>query len=457
MSRLVDAWQVLTRGRDALKAANARPRIASWGWVDGTGQRFIPSGSQHDYQREAGDLWRSSVVSIAIGWITRQFLQAPFGVGYKDAEGQYVPDDRFGLVPVLERCNEQWPGRQTWAGVIGDFAIYGNAFMYKARAANSLPVELFWLPARNVTVKTDADGNINGYRYSNSGGVDNTYAVDDVIHFRDAPDPDNPIVGLGRVQSQVRNVAAINAGERWTASVLRNGTAGKIVSPKVSVEKIDMGGLPDEAALEATARVIRQRNGREAAGGVSAVSLPVDLLEAGESPEKMLVDRILDRPESMILAALGLNALALDLPSSASTRTYANKAEARREAWEHCVIPIQDAIADTLTRRLVQADFDPGLEVWFDRKDISALREDADSRMNRAVQAFSNTLVKRNPALEIAGLDPLPPEDTDGELYYGEATAAQLQQQADQMAQQQAMMGTPLDAAQQDTGANVAA
>ena len=433
--------------REAFKALmGGRPPASPWSMMNaGTGLRWVPPGSQLDYQREAGDLRRHAVLSVALDWLTRQFLSAPMVVGqeaYDGSEEKAIPN--HPSLQLLERCNPFWPGRQTWAGILGDYLIYGNAYAAKVRGGpGNLPNEIYWLPAKWMIVVASPAGvypPVKEYRYR-MGSMQVAYDPQDVIHFRDVPDPDNALLGLGKIQCQIRNAAAINAGERYTASVLRNGTVGKLLSPKVSVEEVLKGGGPDEAQMGMASRAVRNRLSGEAAGSVTDVNIPVDLVDLGTGPEGMLIDRILDRPESMLLASLGLNAMALDLPSSAETRTYANKKEARREAWEHAVIPLQDAIADHLTHQLL-IEFDPTLEMWFDRKNVAALREDANERMQRATQFYSTSLGTRNEARDIAGVDPLEEMNPDGHLYYGTPTedSKAASEEASEASQHQAEM-----------------
>jgi HK97 family phage portal protein len=455
VGRLRDAYDILT-GR-AVKARPA-PAMAGWGWSAGTGVRFMPPGSQFDYQREVGDLRRNSVVSICVQWLTRQILQAEWAVGTKNAEGEWEEAEGHPAKPLLEKCNPFWPGRQTWQGIIGDYVVYGNAYLYKNRQANGggLPIELHWLPAHQVKVKSDTnpDGPSPIAYYEFDGGIGSraTYGPKDVIHFRDCPDPDNPLVGIGKVQFQIRNAAAMNAGERYQSSILRNPAVGKIISPKVSVENVMRGEVMDEAAMRGVAAGVRKALGGEGAGGIHATNMPIELLEANPSPEDMLLDRILDRPEAMIVAALGLNSMVLGLPSSRDTKTYANLAEARRDAWQHGVVPIQDDLAAAITNQLL-ADFgDPSMECWFDNDDVEAMKEDADARASRAQGLFQVTLGTRNECRKVAGMEPLEDGNADGDRYYGESTETQMQQAADSMAMQQQAMGDMGDGADMGDG-----
>jgi phage portal protein BeeE len=437
---LSQAWKA-TLGR---LGGVSRPRIGTGGsalgrWFPGRGVPFVPPQSERDHIRIAGDVRMCSVVAVAGNWLARQFLQASLEVGKKDEKGQWEAD-RTGpaqaAADVLKRWNPIWGARQSWGGVVPDYAVDGNAYLKKARNVAGEVVELYWLPNCFVTVVAardpDAVHPIDHYRYWD-GTRWEEYPPEDVVHLRDLPDPLNPLVGLGRVKQQIRNVVGLNAAERYTAAILINSHAGKMVIPKMTVEEAKFSGGADPAELEAVVRAIKEGIGGENAGTVRSANLPVELLDLGLGPEQMRLDVITDRPEAMVCSAMGLNPMALDLPSSRDSRTYSNKGEARREAWEQGVIPLQDAIADDLTMQLLPDFMGPesGLEFGWDRRDVPALREDEDGRMGRATTAFSNTLVTRNRALQLAGLDPLPEADVAGERYYGDPTSDDDEAEAD--------------------------
>lgn len=443
MGRLGDAFDVL-RGKKRV----ARPDLSSNAYsLSGTGSAYPIPGSQFDWARQVGELRHHSVVSVICDWLSRQFLQAPWCSGYEnpDKPGEYKNEPTSLLTQLLSTCNRTWGPTQTWASLITDRLIYQQAFAYKARAsdAGNLPAELYWLPAKRINVLAERDPRlattrpIRAYEFRSFSGATYEYPPEDIIHFRGRLDDNNPLVSSPTLLAQSRNSQAINAAEEWTVGVLSFGTSGTLLSPKDGVEHAVQ---TDEKAMNALVDKIK-RFFRGARSSIVSSTQPVEATKIGESPESMMADKIADRPEAMLLAACGLNSLALGLPSSSDTRTYSNLEEARKDAWEHGVMPLQDSMCEDLTAQLAP-DFDDSLllKIWCERKDIAALQEDANERMNRATGGFSSSLFKRNESRVQAGGEPLPDDDPDGELYFGDQTQQAKKDAAEAFQQQQALM-----------------
>lgn len=423
----LDLWGAAASPR----ARRDRPAVPyAWGlgqwWAPGGGSNLQPPGAALDYYRLAGDLARNAVVAVALKWYRDQFAQARLRVG-TGAGCDFRADDDTPLARLLRtRPNPYASWRQTWGATADSFKVDGNAYWVKARDRHGLVRELYWIPNPWVRVEVDPLGAPARYIYTpgrtalqapRSVGI--PYDPADIVHFRDGLDPANPVMGLSTLKSVIRNIAGYNAGETYTAALLRNGgVSAWAITPKDSLGPI-APGTPDEAAILAAKRRVHQQATGENTGMPIAVDLPVDFTKIGESPESLKLDAILDRPEATILAALGLNALVCGLPSSAATRTYANLAEAHKQAWVNGVIPMQDALAEQ-ARDALAPDFDlaDDQELRWDRSAVEALNEQADARAQRAALLFSSTLYPRDQALAACGLDPV--DDDHGHLYHGD-------------------------------------
>lgn len=397
-----------------------------------TGWSANPPGARFDYAREAGRLDLNGVVSIAMNWLGDNFSTALIQVGRRRKRsgkngkaGDYVANDNHPFNQLFIRPNHLYTAREIWAALIVDFKLDGNAYLLKLRSNSGEPIQLWWLPACQVVPYGSGDPWRPIDRYELQGGVGPvSYAPEDVVHFRDRPDPMNPLLGLGRLKAQLRAVVGLNRGDSYTAAILRNAHAGRWLVPHQSVGSIH-GSSPEENELHGVARDMQRYVGGEAVGGVGTSTLPMDLLDVGMGPEQMMLDRILDRPEAMVCAATGLNSLVLNLPSSAGSRTYSNYAEARTAAHEDALIPTQGAFAESLQCQLLyRTDFDdptgppigewgdePGLEVWFDQSFVPAMQEDADARAARAALLFDGDIVRRNEARQIIDRDPVDEAD----------------------------------------------
>lgn len=454
---LRSAWKALWGGDD-VKASGERPVFMGryFSRIPGQGIVGIAPGAQLDYTRLAGELRDNGVVAICLRWLRKQVPQGVLKLGRLNPEiNGYDPVDNHPAAAILRRPNPSWSWNGTLGGLSDSLGVDGNGYLLKVRGMNgSGPVrELYWAPNDQIQVQPDPSQNpkrpVLHYYFRNAGAAWEPWRPEDVIHFRDGIDPKFPWMGISALKRQVRAIAGLNAGESYTASVLRHGHAGKVLVPKEAVTVGFGDESPDEVALRAERdRILRQSTG-ENGGRIAIATTPLDTLDLGDGPEQMLIDRILDRPESMVVAATGLNTLVLNLSSSDSTRTFSNKAEASREAWEHGVIPIQDIIADDLTHQLLfwtdeagktVAEWGDreGLEFFWDRQHVAALREDSNERAQRTTTLFTSTAMPRNRALAEGGYDPIEDEE-QGEAYYGDPspTAQEQAEEAQETAAEQ--------------------
>lgn len=351
--------------------------------------------------------------------------QAIIEIG-KRVEGEFEPDENHAInVFFNSKPNPYYSWRQVWGATSDGYCVDGNAYWIKARDKHGLVQEVYWVPSHWIRVQTDPRGVIYKYIYTpgrlaqtvTAGGIE--YDPDDIIHFRDSIDPLNPVMGLSTLKRNIRNVVGVNEGENYTARILANlGVPGVVFVPDSEA------GYVDEPTAAMIAERWEQMTGGENRGKPMVMSRPMRMERLGLSPEELALDRVIDRPEAMIHASLGLNSLVTGCPSSDSTRTYSNLAEANKGAWENCVIPIQDAFAEHIKDGLsFEFDLDSDHVLQWNRSQIEALGEQVDARAARAVALFQATLYPRDRSLQQCGFDPV--EGEDGELYYGEPTEEQ--------------------------------
>ena len=449
----------------------------NWGfqyWQPGVGLTPAAPQSKLDYYRLAGDLSTNSVVAVCLAWIRDNLPQGRLCVG-TEVDGEFEPDEAnllYRLFSTAPNPFQSW--RQVWGATSDAWKVDGNAYWIKARDNDGLVQELYWVPNDWIRVQVDSMGAVVRYIYTpgrtaiqapQSVGI--PYDPADVVHFRDGMDPRNPVMGISRLKRVIRNVAGYNAGETYTAAILRNsGVSGIALVPKEVTGAI-MEDTPDEASMSAMRRRLEYGTTGEDAGRPISLNLPVDIAKLGESPESMMLDRIMDRPEAVICAALGVNALVTGLPASDASRTYSNIEEANKLAWENGILPMQQIFAGAIKDALgPEFDLPPEYTVRWDNSKVEALNENADSRAARAQVLFTSTLYPRNKALQSCGFDPVDDEGDEagegtpagkpkgpkpGDLYWG--TPVDTQAQAAH-AERMTTATTPADEPDGDEGGN---
>lgn len=381
----------------------------SWTW------NWAPGSTGTNFGALAGDVTRNGTVAICLRWLEVNALSGPklcVG-GMDDDSGKYDEDPDHELTDDIKRPNPFQPYSTLLGCTVRDIAYPGYSYWIKGNDERGKR-EYYWVPPTAIQPEPAPQGSpypLLGYWYLPPGGGNRVWLeTSQVVHFRYGADPWCMWQGLSPLAAQVRSVVALNSGEGWTAGVLGHGHKGTLITPKDS----GAAGL-DESHINALRRRLAEQTSAAGAGGIAGLPEPIDATGIGFSPEEALIDRILDRPEGMVLASLGLNALVTGLPSSAETRTYSNLGEAKMQAAEYGLKPLLSIIAETL-QTSVLPDYEgeePQSEIWWDFIEYAPLQEDADSRATRAVSLYDADLATKNEGRELVGLPLLPPEKGD--------------------------------------------
>jgi hypothetical protein len=401
-------------GQLALKAAAAnRPPSYGSGW--GTylpGAGFGPEGGQRDYLREAGRIDLNPLVRLILAWFADAVTQVSFRVGRQikkgARKGEYEVNSTHGLNRILRRPSPVFGFRDTFAQFIAGILIDGNCYGIIVEDNGGQPAEVWWVPNWQVEVRAGDDPRrpIAGYRIHGLDGSWVEYPPGLVLHIRDLPDPRNPLIGLGRLKCFLPYLLAVqNAGE-YTNEAFRKGNTGIVLMPPEGAGPAGYSHVEEAEMLGHKRRLDRGL----AAGGTTPIMYLTSFLvheKIGLSPQEMSAETIVDRPESYILAAAGLSPLLFDIPSSSNSRTYSNKAEARRGAWEDSAVPLFGLIAEGVQDQvLYRVDPDtgdeegrygdaPGLEVWADTSEVPALQENMTEKAEHWIALVDTGMVKR--------------------------------------------------------------
>lgn len=428
--------------RMAAVATKALPTGLGWGASPLAADWRVWRGDALGYDYGRHDLSANSVVSLALNFIRQNVAAGRLVVGTDTPDGRGKEAKNHPLPPLLARPNKFHSWRTTLGSTAYCLRRWGYAYWLKLRNRLDGGIEeIQWVPNHAIEILWETElarqikvGPIRAYRFT-AGAFVKDYPPADVVHFRDGADPLCPYQGMGELRRQIRNAAAIDFGEALTVASLRNGHGGKVLAPK------DAGGIvpetPDENEMEGLARRIEAGVSGENFGRVIKTSLAVDLLDVGLGPEEMALVEILDRPTSMLLAALGLNGVVLGVPSRDQS-TYENKVQAYRDALRFGILPVQDLIADEIEHQLLNVDFEgQGADrCWWDRRYVDL--EDPNERAQRAVTLRGGPVASENEARDLIDFPPVeggektPAEEAaEGREQAAEIAAGQAQQPDD--------------------------
>ena len=109
-----------------------------------------------------GDGTGNSIVQATLGWIARNFPEAPVRIREKDDQGEWSTTDDAGalrMIEVLRNPNAYFSGILLWMATIVDYWVHGNAFWVKVRGGPGGAItELWWIPWDLVEAKWPKDG-----------------------------------------------------------------------------------------------------------------------------------------------------------------------------------------------------------------------------------------------------------------------------------------------------------
>lgn len=390
---------------DILRAARAmvsrwKPRVyASQGVSGGWGGRWWLPAAKFDYQTEAGKVYDSSAVGIALNWLMRTWPEARWVVQREQSDGTFKVEPRHDALKVLRRPNGWYDGTSMQTALVLSLCVDGNAYALKLRDRAGRVLGLFYVAHWQMRPMSDRDNEgghklITYYEYTPIGGTPEPVPIEDVVHLRWGLDPMDTRRGLSPLGAQLREVCSDNEASTYAAALLRNmGVPSAMLSPKPAQPGMPPAQQTPEQQ-EKFRKQWRERFQGEGVGSPMVAPWPLDVHQLGMTPEQMALDKVRRIPADRVTAALGLNSMVLGLPSE--SKTYSNYAESREAAYEDCVIPLRRLFAEQATQQILDRDWPgDGLEFASDYSEVRVLQADQDKLYGRVGKVFQVGLIDR--------------------------------------------------------------
>jgi HK97 family phage portal protein len=116
--------------------------------------------------------------------------------------------------------------------------LLGEGFLIVVRKG-TLPLELWPVRPDRMSEVPHPTEYLKGWVYTSPDGDKIPLEVDDVIHLKGTPNPENPYRGMGRVQALIRDLEGAVAAAEWAANFFKNSAQpGGIIEVE--------GGLTDD-------------------------------------------------------------------------------------------------------------------------------------------------------------------------------------------------------------------
>jgi HK97 family phage portal protein len=379
-------------------------------WKSGGNPYRTMNRTDYDYEYWVGDASTNSAVVAAVGWMARNFPEAPVRISRSNVEegegNKYIKARATGpgrMLQLLERPNPYYSGVVQWMATITDFKCTGNAYWLKVRNSMGRVDALWWLPSWMTEPRWDegrSDQFVGWYEYT-IDGVTWGYDPRDIIHFRDGLDKYNPRKGLSALASLFREIYTDDEASNLTASLMRNlGVPGIVLSPANTTGPTGRFKDPEEMKETFMAKFSGDKRGEPFVS-----SVPVDLKVASWSPEQMNLRDLRKIPEERITAVIGVAAIVAGLGAGLDRSTFSNFSEARKAAYEESILPAQRLMSAELEVQLLDEFADlQDYDVDFDWSKATAMQENAADVWKRNQEAAVKGLITRSQFKQAVGL-----------------------------------------------------
>ncbi|WP_322769661.1 phage portal protein [Frankia sp. Cr1] len=291
------------------------------------------------------------------------------------------PGDLFGdqSLAVLET---PWPG-----GTTGDLlarmeqhaSLGGNAFVVRPRGAQSVrivrPDWMDILLGSNVDPETPGDqydARVIGYVYHPGGRGRGTadgdlFLADEVAHYAPIPDPIAHARGMSWLTPVVQEITADGLMTRHKGKFFEHAATPNML---LKTDRV----LNDKQRTRLLGALKARNEGIENAYKTLLLEGGVDATIVGHSFEQISFATTQAAGENRIAVAAGVPGIVAGLKEGLSAATYSNYAQAKRRFGDMTMRPLWRNVAGSLS---VIVPPPKGARLWYDDRDIPALREDA--------------------------------------------------------------------------------
>jgi HK97 family phage portal protein len=354
----------------------------------------------------AFDFSSSSLVMAPVNYLARALSQPTPTVEEREGDN-WEAVEMHPMLDLLARPNRYYAGERMLWSFSYSWVTTGNVFWFKTRDARGQVVELWPLDSTAISAKYSEDGTeyLAYYEYT-VNGTPHRIEPDDVVHFRHGTDPSDNRMGLSPMRACMNELYADREASLYSASIMKNGGGVPFaVSPKESPHP---KGL-DAAKLKAEIVAAMQGPGFQPL----VINRPVDFHDFVFNPEQVGAAQAHRLPEERVAAVLGIPAVVLGFGAGLDRATYSNFEQARRIAWEDCIVPTLNYIGSELREQLLPEFETNNKNFWcgWDYTDVPGLREDLTALYSREVLAYDKGVKKRSEARTDLGLQSGPEDD----------------------------------------------
>ena len=310
----------------------------------------------------------------------------------RESDLEEVDDKYHPLIKLLESCFTHIETVQ------GHVCLTGNAYWLLIDGPNGYPIDIHIANPADMRVLKDRETFIAGYVYGRGVEVEQTFAREAVVHFRNPNFQSEPWYGRGDVEKCVIEADMARLMVAHGLATLGNGaTPGQIIMPEA-------GTTWTETVKDKIAALIRAKyTGTDKAGRTMVTGTRMEIVTPQPYQRELSYIVTGDQMRDRICNVFGVPVALLTLDTAA----LANAREADPQFQRYAVLPrlnrIQDALNEQLVQRFRDALKDDSLIVAFDNPS-----HDEEVEKYGALQAAAGgPILTVNEARDKLGLPPV--------------------------------------------------
>lgn len=380
---------------------NNYPRWTRW---------FRRPDTQINYADEVGPMPESSLFAAVVNFVGTCLAEPNPAIATETEGGDDKKFDyKHAVIKMIRRPNPYFIWADYCQALAAALFDDGNCYFKKVRSAGGKVIEFWYLPYMLVEPRFPGDRKspaidendveegrefLSHYQYNRPNGLTPIlYPARDIIHIKRGVNDDFPQKGVGVFRPLVREVYGDNAAALFTATIMRNmGWVRHIISPKSDK---DGSGFIDETQAKAIKEGFQRQTTGDAAGGALINSIPVDVKEMSFSPSELDLSGMRKMFESRVAAVTGIPAPVLQfLVGQENGTSYASYEQARKQAYESCIIPLLAHLQEDFTFQLLsEFDAKDNQYVEFNVDEVRVMQEGEDTAHKRATDDFKSGAV----------------------------------------------------------------
>lgn len=348
----------------------------------------------------------SDLVFAALRWIATNYHSAPLLLSRRQPDGSLTPEPDHPMLLLLRRPNPDMGGHGLWWATIADLILYGNAYWLKTRGQQGGMAELWYIPYRQMEPYWQPPDYISGYIYRADGRQETArYPQDEVVHLRYGRDWEHPRYGISPLRAALSHVMTDREADDYSNAMLHNrGIAGSIIAPARGEDAYSLSReLMQNVVAEFEAQTSGARRGKPV-----GLTVPVDVKSMSVDPRDMDLAALRALPETRIPAILGLNAPVLAFLAGLQHATARATLDGyRAQAWQDCLIPLQNLLDEQLLYQLLpEFEDDPTtLVMSHDYSQVPELQENLLQKTQRLAISLREGAITRGEYREAFGYE----------------------------------------------------